>query len=362
MKVASKVLQSLPRTTGRRLRSTTATLDQSWSPNTHTTFPTFNPIDNTDHSATLDLTKHQKEKWSDEDIQTAIKDNSVFSWGASDPLREACIHVDRAEGVYFYDAKGKKYMDWSAGAVCTNLGHTVPEKITQAVTKQMEDAAFIYGDLATHDPRARLCSLLAEVSPGDLNGFFFASGGSEANEAAIRIARRMTGRTKIMSRYRSYHGGSSSSLAMTGDPRTWAVDSSTSGFVKIQDPFPFNFEWDSDPELASKKCLDALHDQILYEGPGTIAAIFLEAVTGANGWLRTPTSFMQGVRALCDQYGILLVSDEVMNGFGRTGTMFGFQQFEGVLPDMFTFAKGGCGVLLLGGGGGGGGGGVVVCC
>tara|TARA_B110000090_G_scaffold206117_1_gene254970 strand:+ start:170 stop:1738 length:1569 start_codon:yes stop_codon:yes gene_type:complete len=338
---ATQLLKAVPRRNVlHRLRSTTATLDQSWSPNNTNTFPTFTPIDNTDQSSKLDMSKHNKEKWAQDDIDTAIKDNSVFSWGASDPLREACIHVDRAEGVYFYDNNNKKYMDWSAGAVCTNLGHTVPQKITDAVTKQMEEAAFIYGDLATHSPRARLCNLLAEVSPGDLNGFFFASGGSEANEAAIRMARRMTGRTKIMTRYRSYHGGTASSLAMTGDPRTWAVDSSMSGFVKIHDPFPFNFEWDKDPEAASKKCLDALHDQICYEGPNTIAAIFLEAITGANGWLRTPTSFMQGVRALCDQYGILLVSDEVMNGFGRTGTMYGFQQFEGVLPDMFTFAKG----------------------
>lgn len=342
MKTATtRLLQSIPRTSRSfSSRSTSTVLDQSWSPNQQNTFPTFNPIDNTDQSKNINLDKHNKEKWSDDEIATAIKDHSVFSWGASDPLRESCIHVDRAEGVYFYDSSGKKYMDWSAGAVCTNLGHTVPTKITEAVTKQMEEAAFVYGDLATHNPRARLCSLLAEVSPGDLNGFFFASGGSEANEAAIRIARRMTGRPKIMSRYRSYHGGSSSSLAMTGDPRTQAVDSSMTGFVKIHDPFPFNFEWDSDPELASQKCLAALHDQICYEGPNTIAAIFLEAITGANGWLRAPTSFFQGVRALCDQYGILMVSDEVMNGFGRTGTMFGFQQFEGVIPDMFTFAKG----------------------
>jgi taurine---2-oxoglutarate transaminase len=343
MQHTTKLLQTLSRRTGSlRNKSSSAApvLDQSWTSNAHNTFPSFNPVDNTDKSKSIDMARHHKEKWSDNEIQEAIKDNSVFSWGASDPLRDLAVHIDHAEGVYMYGSDGTKYMDWSAGAVCTNLGHTVPQKITDAVTKQMEEAAFVYGDLATHNPRARLCSLLAEIAPGDLNGFFFASGGSEANEAAIRIARRMTGRTKIMSRYRSYHGGSTAALAMTGDPRTWAVDSSTSGFVKIQDPFPFNFEWDSDPEVASLKCLDALHDQILYEGPNSIAAIFLEAVTGANGWLRTPTSFMQGVRALCDQYGILLVSDEVMNGFGRTGTMFGFQQFDGVMPDMFTFAKG----------------------
>jgi len=312
--VATKLI---PRRMVLTARKTMATLDQSWQPNQKKTFPTFNAVDNTDQSKSINMERHNQEKWSDSDYDKAIKDNSVFSWGASDPLRDLAVHIDHAEGIYMYDSSGKKYIDWSAGAVCTNLGHTVPEKITEAVTKQMNEAAFVYGDLATHNPRAKLCSLLADVAPGDLNGFFFASGGSEANEAAIRIARRMTGRPKIMSRYRSYHGGSTSALAMTGDPRTWAVDSTASGFIKMQDPFPFNFEWDSDPEIASKKCLDALHDQILYEGPSSIAAIFLEAITGANGWLRTPDSFMQGVRALCDQYGILLVSDEVMNGFGR---------------------------------------------
>ena len=316
------------------------TLDQTWQPNPNRTFPAFHPVDNTDQSASIDMDRHARASWPQEEVAQAMKANSVFSWGASDPLRESCLHVDRAEGVYLYDHDGKKYIDWSAGAVCTNLGHTVPQRIQDAIAKQIKDCAFVYGDLASHDARARLCGLLGEVAPGDLNGFLFASGGSEANEAAIRMARRYTGRQKIMSRYRSYHGGSSSSLAMTGDPRTWAVDAGMPGFVKMHDPFPFNFEWDSDPEKASLKCLDALHDQILFEGPGSIAAIFLEAVTGANGWLKAPQSYMQGVRALCDQFGILLVSDEVMNGFGRLGTMFGFQQYEGVMPDMFTFAKG----------------------
>jgi taurine---2-oxoglutarate transaminase len=328
------------RSTPRNQAMAMSTLDQSWSPNDGSTFPAFNPIDNTDRSKDIDMSKHHADEWSRADVAEAMRANSVFSWGASDPLRESTIHMKRGEGVYLYDYDGKEYMDWSAGAVCTNLGHDVPQSIQDAVAQQMKDCAFMYGDLTSHDQRARLSALLAELAPADLNGFLYASGGSEANEAAIRMARRMTGRPKIMSRYRSYHGGSSSSLAMTGDPRTWAVDAGMPGFVKMMDPFPFNWQWDADPEKASRKCLDALHDQILYEGPESIAAIFLEAITGANGWLKPPDSYMQGVRALCDKYGILLVSDEVMNGFGRTGTMFGFQQFEGVIPDMFTFAKG----------------------
>ncbi len=314
-------------------------LDQSFQPNTPgSKMPVFNPMDNaTGH---VNMEKHCKKEWSASELEEAIVKNSVYSWGASGPIHESAIHVDHAEGVYFFDKNGKKYIDWSAGAVCTNLGHTVPRQIADAASEQMEKTAFVYGDLATHDARARLCSLLAEMSPCDLNGFFFASGGSEANECAIRAARRYTGRPKIMSRPRSYHGGSTSSLSMTGDPRNWFVDGTTTGFVKMVEPFPLHYTWDDDVEKASEKCLNALHDQILFEGPHSIAAIVLEAITGANGWLKTPTSFMQGVRALCDEYGILLISDEVMNGFGRTGKMFGFQHFDGVVPDMYTFAKG----------------------
>ncbi len=314
-------------------------LDQSFKPNAPgSKMPEFRAMDNS--SVTVDMAKHHKEDWGADEIDKAIVDNSVYSWGASDPIHALAVQVERAEGVYFYDKDGKKYIDWSAGAVCSNLGHTVPEQIQNAASKQMENVAFVYGDLAINNPRARLANLLSEMVPGDINGFFFASGGSEANECAIRAARRYTGRPKIMSRPRSYHGGSTSSLAMTGDQRNWFVDGTASGFVKMVEPFPLHYKWDEDVEKASEKCLNALHDQILFEGSHTIAAIVLEAVTGANGWLKTPTSFMQGVRALCDEYGILLISDEVMNGFGRTGKMFGFQHFDGVMPDMISFAKG----------------------
>jgi len=196
------------------------------------------------------------------------------------------------------------------------------------------------------EARAKLCSLLGDISPGDLNGFIFASGGAEANECAIRMARRYTGRYKILSRYRSYHGGTTSTLAMTGDPRTWATDTQITGFAKIPDPFPFSFSWGEDAEKASKQALLALHEQILMEGPESIAAIFMEAITGSNGWLLPHPSYMQGVRALCDEYGILMIVDEVMCGFGRTGKLFGFMNFPGVVPDMFTFAKGVTGAFM----------------
>lgn len=205
----------------------------------------------------------------------------------------------------------------------------------------------MYSDTASTDARAKLCSLLAEVFPGDLNGFYLASGGAEANEAAIRMARKYTGRQKIMTRYRSYHGATETTIAATGDPRSWVSDSHTSGIVKIADPFPFNFAWDDkDEEAGALRCLGALHDQIIQEGAHNIAAIMLEFITGANGWLKPHRVWTEGVRALCDKYGIVLIADEVMTGFGRTGTFFGFQQYEGVLPDIVTFAKGVSGAYI----------------
>jgi taurine--2-oxoglutarate transaminase len=296
--------------------------------------PKFEPRDNS--TGFYDKAQHSQESWTAEQINDAIRDNSVFTWGASDPLRKSAVLAARAEGVYIYDQNDNKILDWSAGAVCSNLGHDVPQVILDAVNKQMQEVPFVYGDLYVTEIRARLCRLLGQISPADLNGFFFATSGSEANEAAIRMAQRYTGRTKIMSRSRSYHGGTTSALGMTGDPRTWAVDSSTPGFVKIIDPFPFTFEWGSGEEEMVERSLGALHHQILTEGPGQIAAIILESITGANGWMLTPTGYMQGVRALCDRYGILMVCDEVMTGFGRTGHMFGFQNFEGVVPDMYV--------------------------
>jgi adenosylmethionine-8-amino-7-oxononanoate aminotransferase len=220
------------------------------------------------------------------------------------------------------------------------LGYTVPEAVQSAVETQLRDLSMVYGGLGIAPVRARLCNLMSELCPGDINGFLFPSGGNEANEAAIRMARRYTGKHKIMSRYRSYHGGSSSTLSMTGDFRRWFAETGTSGFVKMFDPQPNTFSWGHDEETITKHTLAMLEEQIMYEGPNTIAAIFMESIPGAAGVLLPPAGYMQGVRALCDKYEILMVLDEVMVGFGRTGTMFGFQNFEGVLPDIVTFAKG----------------------
>jgi len=186
----------------------------------------------------------------------------------------------------------------------------------------------------------RLANLMSEICPGDINGFVFPSGGGEANEAAIRIARRFTGKHKIMNQYRSYHGGTTTTLAATGDFRRWFAESGASGFVKMFNSQPFGFKWGDNDEEKTTILLSMLDEQIRMEGPNTIAAIMLEPIVGAGGVLVSPKGYMEGVRALCDKYGILLILDEVMVGFGRTGKFWGFQHFDGVIPDILTSAKG----------------------
>jgi len=294
-----------------------------YTPNVVSTIPKFHPKDNS--TGTVDMARHKLAKWPVEEIKEAVTDAQIYAWGPTNFAKDRSVNVDRAEGIYVYDHSGKRYVDWCSGAMCSNLGHTMPEDIKKAIFDQIESVPFVYGDTMSSDIRARLCQLMKEISPGDLNGFFFTSGGAEANESAFNIARRFTGRPKIMSRYRSYHGGTPGALAATGDPRTWGVDHTQTGFVKMMDPFPFNWSWDENcEEKAAERCLGALHDQILFEGPHKIAGIILEMITGANGWLKMNQTFMQGLRSLCDQYGIMLISDEVMQGFGRSGKMFGF--------------------------------------
>merc|ERR1712072_1193553 len=211
---------------------------------------------------------------------------------------------------------------------------------------QMQSLPYIYGGLGMCPVRSRLSKLMAELCPGDISGFLFPSGGSEANECAIRMARRYTGRQKILTQYRSYHGGSASALGATGDFRRWFTESGVTGFVKIFNPQPLGFSWGKTDEDAAELCLKALEEQILLEGPASIAAIMLESVVGAGGVLVPPAGYMQGVRALCDKYDILLILDEVMAGFGRTGEFWAFEHFDGVLPDIVTSAKGLTGAYL----------------
>jgi len=304
--------------------------------------PPFHFIDTS--SSKIDLTKHKEKEWTSEDIAKAREEHIMYSWMPKTLGDDITIAAERGEGPYLFDRMGNKYLDWSSGAVCINLGHTVLDSVREAMNEQLNKTSFVYGDLYTTEARARLSSLLADVFPGHLNSFLFYNSGAEANEAAIRLARHYTGRNKVMTRHRSYHGGTMATLHMTGDMRTHLVSKpAATGFLKMFDPTPMTMQWAGDSESEEThvdRCLHLLHEQLVHENPESVACIVLESITGTNGWLIPPTRYMQGVRSLCDHYGIVMICDEVMAGFGRTGKMFGFQNFEGVQPDLVTFAKG----------------------
>lgn len=283
--------------------------------------------------------KHWDETWSKEQLQDAASNNAMNTWGPTRPILNSVV-VDYGEGVYVYDKAGKQYLDWTSQAICTNLGHTVPPAVKDAINQQLDRMPMVYGGIGVTEIRLRLANLMSEVSPSDLNGFVFPTGGGEANEAAIRIARRYTGRHKILNQYRSYHGGTTSTLAATGDFRRWFAEQGSTGFVKMFNSQPFGFGWGENDEEKTDLLLKMLDEQIRMEGPETIAAIMLEPIVGAGGVLVSPKGYIEGVRGLCDKYNILLILDEVMVGFGRTGKFWGFQHFEGVVPDIFTSAKG----------------------
>jgi len=282
---------------------------------------------------------HWEESWSDADLQSAVEENVMLSWSASGPAKDL-PHITKSEGIYLIDSKGNKYIDWTSQAVCCNLGHDVPPAVLEATMKQMQDCSYVYGGMGMVPVRARLSKLMADLMPGDITGFLFPCGGAEANEAAIRMARRYTGKQKILTQYRSYHGGTAQSLGATGDFRRWFTESSVNGFVKIFNPQPLGFSWGNSDEEATQLALQALEEQILLEGPTSIAAVMLESIVGAGGVLVPPVGYMEGVRALCDKYDILLILDEVMAGFGRTGELWAFEHFDNVIPDIITSAKG----------------------
>jgi taurine--2-oxoglutarate transaminase len=266
-----------------------------------------------------------------DEIVALSKQYTLYDWmaqSAADPLP-----VDHAKGVYFWTTDGKRYIDFNSQLMSVNAGHG-DRRIIEAIKRQAEKLAYVNPFLA-HEPRALLGKKLAELLPGDIDKVFFTLGGADANENAVKLARAVTGRYKVMSRYRSYHGSTGVAMAMTGDPRRWANDLGTSGVVRVLDPYHGpQREVDS-----AEKALDYLEETIQLEGPHTIAAFFLETVTGTNGILIPPDGYLQGVRELCDRYGILMVCDEIMSGFGRTGAWFAVDHWK-VVPDIITMAKG----------------------
>ncbi|MGC4018892.1 MAG: aminotransferase class III-fold pyridoxal phosphate-dependent enzyme [Muricomes sp.] len=249
------------------------------------------------------------------------------------------IPIEKAEGIYFYDFNGKKYYDMSSQLSCVNVGYG-NQDVIKAVQKQVEILPYIAPSWASA-PRSELAKLLIDLAPDNMAKVFFTCGGSDANEAAINMARTVTGRSKVFSRYRSYHGSTLGSGNLSGDPRRFALENpSATGFIKFTDPYVYRSSKEfGDSKEAADYYLNSLEEQLAYEGPENVAAIFVESVTGANGVIIPPDGYLQGLRKLCDKYGILLVCDEVMAGFGRTGKMFAFENW-GIKPDIITFAKG----------------------
>jgi taurine---2-oxoglutarate transaminase len=269
------------------------------------------------------------------EIVDLSKEYTFFSWSVQGQVNP--IPVERAEGVYFWDADGKRYIDFSSQLMNTNIGHQHP-KVVQAIKDQADKLCFVHPGNTT-DVRALLGKKLSEVTPGDLKKTFFALGGSESNENAIKIARFYTGRHKILARYRSYHGATHGSLALTGDYRRLAVEPVMPGGVHFLDPFCYRCPFGQKKETCKRECISHLEEVINYEGGDKIAAIIMEGVVGSNGLIVPPDDYWPRVREICDKYGILLISDEVMSGWGRTGEWFAVDNWN-VVPDIITTAKG----------------------
>ncbi len=271
-----------------------------------------------------------------EEILKLDRANVVYPWvvqGKGEPLV-----IDRAEGIYMWDVNGKRYIDFCAGLLCVNIGHG-NKHVLDAMKAQMDKLCYVGTQFAT-EPKAKLASMVAEVTPGDLNHVFFTNAGADAVENAIKAVRWATGRQKIYSSWHGYHGATSGAVTLTGDPRRWPSEPGIPGVTKYFYPYcyhcPLGYK---DNQSCGTACLQTLKAQVQMDGPKTIAAIFMEPIIGTNGIIVPPVEFVKGVRQLCDENGILMVSDEVMAGWGRAGRWFGIEHFD-VVPDIITTAKG----------------------
>src|SRR5262245_20786003 len=259
----------------------------------------------------------------------------LHSWSVQDQINP--LPVAGAEGRYFWDFEGNRYLDFASQLVNVSMGHQHP-RLVAAIKEQADKLCTIGPPMAT-EPRSTLARLLAEVTPGDISMSFLTNGGAEANENAIKLARWYTGRHKIIARYRSYHGATGGAITMTGDPRRWNAEPGIPGIVRMFDPYTYRCPaGHPDP---CPVCTGAPHlEEILqYEGPHTVAAVILETVTGTNGIIVPPDGYLPSIREVCDRHGILLILDEVMAGFGRTGRWFACDHWD-VVPDILTVAKG----------------------
>lgn len=291
-----------------------------------------------------------EQSFGDSDAQREVRANDrqyVFhSWSAQGKIDP--IPVAKGEGVRFWDYDGKEYLDFSSQLVNLNLGHQHPG-LVKAIQEQAGRLATIQPAMA-NDVRGELAKRIVERSFDGARSVFFTNGGAEANEYAVRMARQHTGRQKVLARFRSYHGSTATAITLTGESRRWANGTPDAGVVHFFGPYQYRSEFYAEtPEQEAERALTHLEHTIQLEGPATIAAIILETVTGTNGIFVPPPGYLAGVRALCDKYGIVLICDEVMAGFGRTGEWFAYQAFD-VKPDLVSFAKGvNSGYVPLGG-------------
>jgi taurine--2-oxoglutarate transaminase len=263
------------------------------------------------------------------------REHTLFSWTAQAAVDP--IPVARAKGIYLWDAADRRYIDFSSQLMNVNIGHSHP-RVIQAIKEQADRLLYAAPAFATQ-ARGELGRMLAGITPGSLNKTFFTLGGAEANENAIKLARMYTGRSKIVTRYRSYHGATYGAISAGGDPRRLPVEPGIPGIVRVFDPHCYRCVFGQEPDTCRRECISHVEQVIQFEGPGNVAAVLMEGVTGTSGIFVPPEDYWPRLREICDRYGILLIADEVMSGFGRTGTWFAVDHWD-VVPDMITMAKG----------------------
>jgi taurine--2-oxoglutarate transaminase len=273
-------------------------------------------------------------------------DHVFYPWSAQGSVNP--LPVVRAQGSYFWDNTGRRYLDFSSQLVNVNIGHQHP-RLVAAIQEQAARLCTIAPSFA-NDVRSEAARLIAELAPGEGNRVFFTNGGAEATENAVRLARLYTGRHKVLSTYRSYHGATSTAITVTGDPRRWPNEPTAMGVVHFFGPYLYRSAFHAQDEAEEcERALRHLRDVIVFEGPQTVAAVLLETVVGTNGILVPPPGYLAGVREICDEFGIVFIADEVMAGFGRCGEWFAVDRWQ-VRPDLITFAKGvNSGYVPLGG-------------
>lgn len=302
------------------------------------------------HDVSVDSVRNDAGNSADRHARSAAGCNDrrhvLHPWSAHGTLDP--VVVAGAAGVHFWDEDGRRWLDFSSQLVNVNVGHQHPKLI--AAIKAQADKLCTLAPYHANEATGEAAHLIAEVAPGDLNRVFFTNGGAEAIENAIRMARLHTGRHKILTAYRSYHGATAGAIAATGDPRRWPSEPGAPGIARFWGPYPYRSAFHvSDAAEECARALAHLADTIMVEGGQGIAAILLETVVGANGILVPPDGYLQGVRALCDEHGIVMIADEVMAGFGRCGEWFAVDRWN-VVPDLITFAKGvNSGYVPLGG-------------